>query len=173
MSERVMVAPVNRGALVVDMLDFLKAKVQADLEQGAHNPLLGEVRPQEELHMKTIVAVSSLVLVCFATPCAAQDAIRYVSRAPAGHPGYVLWSDFTFANYCRGEAARLAQIPSLKPLRSCEVDGQIRRTLEPGVKVERLDSTECRDMVQIRVLDGPMKDQVGCTTGSALTSVKP
>ena len=29
------------------------------------------------------------------------------------------------------------------------------------------------NMVQIRVLEGPLKNRVGCTTSSALTTVKP
>jgi hypothetical protein len=45
--------------------------------------------------------------------------------------------------------------------------------LEPGIQVERLDSTECQTMVQIRVLDGALKDKVGCVSGSDLTSIKP
>ena len=46
-------------------------------------------------------------------------------------------------------------------------------TLDPGTRVERLQSTDCDDMVQIRVLEGPLKNRVGCTTSSALTTVKP
>ena len=54
-----------------------------------------------------------------------------------------------------------------------ETGVQIKRRLDPGVKVERLEGTACRDMVQIRILEGPLKDQVGCTVGAALTSVAP
>ena len=46
-------------------------------------------------------------------------------------------------------------------------------TLEPGTRVEHLPSTACEEMVQIKVLEGPLKNRVGCTSKAALTTVKP
>lgn len=46
-------------------------------------------------------------------------------------------------------------------------------TADPGTQVERLESREYREVVQVRVLAGPLKGEVGCLPGGALTSLKP
>jgi hypothetical protein len=114
-----------------------------------------------------------LLLVASVGMTLAQDAIRYVVPAPESSRGYVLWSSHLAARQCSQAAIRGRNtrewcedgvVPGVKPKLG---------NLEPGTQVERLDSTECRDMVQIRVLDGALKGQVGCIAGAGLTSVKP
>ena len=113
----------------------------------------------------SLLAISSIAF--------SQEALRYIAARPPGQSQYVLWSSSVAALQC-GHAI----FKNLDIRQWCE-DGVVPGvkpklgTLEPGTRVKRLDSTECGDMVQIRILDGPLKDRVGCTTSSALTTVKP
>ena len=103
----------------------------------------------------------------------AQDTIRYVAPPPQGSPGYVLWSSALAARQCAQ-----AVLKGWNTREWCE-DGIAPGVkpklghLEPATPVERLDSTECRDTVQVRVLEGALKGQVGCVAGAGLTSIKP
>jgi len=116
------------------------------------------------------LGLSLLAMTSVAVP---QDALRYIAAKPPGHPKYVLWSSSVAARQC-GHALLKNQdvrqwcedgmVPGVKPKLG---------TLDSGTRVERLQSTDCDDMVQIRVLEGPLKNRVGCTTSSALTTVKP
>jgi hypothetical protein len=102
-----------------------------------------------------------------------QGAVRYIAARPPGQSNYVLWSSSLAAEQCGHAMLKNTDIRQW-----CE-DGVVPGvrpklgTLEPGTRVERLNSTDCQDMVQIRILDGRLKDQIGCTTASALMSVKP
>src|SRR5262245_32888926 len=102
-----------------------------------------------------------------------QEAIRYIAARPPGQSKFVLWSSSVAARQC-GHAL----LKNQDVRKWCE-EGMVSGTkpklgtLDPGTRVERLQSTECDDMAQIKVLDGPRKGRVGCTTLSALTTVKP
>ena len=102
-----------------------------------------------------------------------QEAIRYIAARPPGQSKFVLWSSSVAARQC-GHAL----LKNQDVRKWCE-EGMVSGTkpklgtLDPGTQVERLQSTECDDMAQIKVLDGPLKGRVGCTTVSALTTVKP
>jgi hypothetical protein len=116
------------------------------------------------------LGLSFLAVTSVAVP---QEAVRYIAARPPGQPKYVLWSNSVAARQC-GHALLKNQdirkwcedgmVPGVKPKLG---------TLEAGTRVERLQSTDCDDMAQIRVLEGPLKNRVGCTTRSALTTVKP
>ena len=115
----------------------------------------------------------SLFLLAVTSVAVPQEAIRYIGTRPPGQSKYVLWSSSMAARQC-GHALLKNQdvrqwceegmIPGVKPKLG---------TLDPGTRVEQLQSTECEDMAQIKVLEGPLKNRVGCTNRSALTAVKP
>jgi len=116
------------------------------------------------------LCLSVLAMTSVAVP---QEAIRYIGARAPGQSKYVLWSSSMAARQC-GHALLKNQdirkwceegmVPGVKPKLG---------VLNPGTQVERLQSTECEEMVQIRVLEGPLKGRVGCMTVSALTTVKP
>jgi hypothetical protein len=123
------------------------------------------------------IAVFSAV-ACFAASASlggAQSNIGYVISVPkgSGAGGYVLWSSHLAASQCGH-----AMLRNLNVREWCEegtvpgVRPKLGR-LKAGTVVEKLDSTECGDMVQVRVLSGELKDQVGCAAAAALTSAKP
>ncbi len=126
---------------------------------------------------RIVIAVLSAV-ACFAVSTSfsgAQSNIRYVVSVPkgSGAEGYVLWSSYLAASQCGH-----AMLRNLNVREWCE-DGTVPGVrpklgrLKAGTVVEKLDSTECHDMVQVRVLSGELKDQVGCAAASALTSARP
>jgi hypothetical protein len=111
----------------------------------------------------------ALALVLVAAVAAAEE-IRYIGASPAP-----LWTNWvTFSNCAR---SRAEGDPPANQKMFCQ-DGfsglkpQVG-TLEPGTTVEQLDSTECRELVRIRVVTGPLKGRMGCIPGNALTTVKP
>ena len=114
-----------------------------------------------------------LSLLAMTSVAVSQDAIGYIAARPSGQSKHVLWSSSVAARQC-GHAL----LKNQDVRKWCE-DGMIPGvkaklgTLEPGTRVERLHSTECDDMAQIKVLEGPLKGRVGCTNVSALTTVKP
>jgi hypothetical protein len=125
--------------------------------------------------VRRIVLFATLGLFLLAVTSAAvpQEAIRYIGARAPGQSKYVLWSSSVAARQC-GHALLKNQdvrqwcedgmIPGVKPKLGA---------LDPGTRVEQLQSTECEDMAQIKVLEGPLKNRVGCTTRSALKTVKP
>lgn len=120
-----------------------------------------------------LFATFGLSLLTMTSGAVSQEAIRYIGARPPGQSKHVLWSSSVAARQC-GHALLKNQdvrqwcedgmVPGVKPKLG---------TLDPGTRVERLQSTDCDGMVQIRVLEGPLKNRVGCTTSSALTTVKP
>ena len=125
------------------------------------------------MQRRVVFGTLGLSLLAMTSVPVPQDALRYIAAKPPGHSKYVLWSSSVAARQC-GHALLKNQdvrqwcedgmVPGVKPKLG---------TLDPGTRVERLQSTDCDDMVQIRVLEGPLKNRVGCTTNSALTTVKP
>lgn len=125
------------------------------------------------MQRRVVFGTLGLSLLAMTSVAGPQDALRYIAAKPPGHPKYVLWSSSVAARQC-GHALLKNQdvrqwcedgmVPGVKPKLG---------TLDSGTRVERLQSTDCDDMVQIRVLEGPLKNRVGCTTSSALTTVKP
>jgi hypothetical protein len=125
--------------------------------------------------VRRIALFATLVLSLLAVTSIAipQEAIRYIGARPPGQSKYVLWSSSVAARQC-GHALLKNQdvqqwcedgmVPGVKPKLG---------TLDPGTRVEQLQSTECEDMAHIKVLEGPLKNRVGCTTRSALKTAKP
>jgi hypothetical protein len=116
--------------------------------------------------MKQLARRGSLVVVLFLLASvgttSAQEALRYV--APGREESRVLWPSRRAVAECRQAFLRGWDF------RPWCGEGVV---LEPATSVERLDSTECRDMVQVRLLEGALKGQVGCIAGAGLTSIKP
>ena len=111
-----------------------------------------------------------LMMTSVAVP---EEVIRYIAARSPGQSKFVLWSSSMAARQC-GHAllknhdvqqwCEDGMVPGVKPKLG---------TLDPGTRVERLQSTECEEMVRIKVLEGPLKNRVGCTSKAALTTVKP
>ena len=120
-----------------------------------------------------LFATLGLFLLTVTSVAAPQEAIRYIGARPPGQSKYVLWSSSVAARQCGHALLKNQDVRQW-----CE-DGMVTGvkpklgTLDPGTRVERLPSTACEDMVQIRVLEGALKNRVGCTSHSALTTVKP
>jgi hypothetical protein len=106
-----------------------------------------------------------------ATPAIA-GVVRYVVATPGGPPEYMLWTSYTASVNC----AR-ALLFSSDPRPWCEdgIAGVRPKVggLNHGTEVEVLDDDECRDMVHARVLTGPLRGEVGCIVGRALSPTRP
>ena len=123
--------------------------------------------------MKVPLLLVSLIAAAIPGPSMADDPIRYIAAPTKAANKFVLWSSYRAATQC-GHAMLAGRDvrkwceegtgPSHKPKLG---------KLDAGTRVERLDSTECDAMVQIRVLDGPLTGAIGCVSTAALTSVKP
>ena len=111
-----------------------------------------------------------LPLLAIATVTAGE--IRYVNATAGGPAEYTLWTSYAASTNC----AR-ALLYGYDPLQWCEegVAGIRPKvgSLPHGTEVEVLDGTECRDMVQARVLTGPLKGQAGCIVARGLSAGRP
>jgi len=122
---------------------------------------------------RAVLVGVSVSLLAMTSAALSQDAARYIAARGPGQPKHVLWSSSVAAQQCGHALLKNQDVrkwceegmaPGIKPKLG---------TLEPGTRVERLQSNECHDMAQIKVLEGPLKGHVGCTNVSALTTVKP
>lgn len=114
----------------------------------------------------------ALTLLSLAPPRAHAGETRYVNAVPGGPAEYTLWTSYTASVNCAK-----ALLYSWDPLPWCE-DGVAglrpkQGSLPHGTQVEVLDTTECRDMVHARVVDGPLKDKVGCIVARGLSASRP
>lgn len=98
--------------------------------------------------------------------------VRYVVVTPETPPEFTLWSSYMASINC-GRALINGWdqrewceegVAGIKP----KIGG-----LAHGTEVEVIDGTECRDMVQVRVLAGDLKGKVGCVVSRALSETKP
>ncbi len=124
--------------------------------------------------------VSVLIGVCgvyFATAALAGE-MRYVVRhgrddRKSASVQYPLWESWAALQICvEKDVATVLGGGKLDagPKRCPEAEVG---SLSLGTKVELLDSHECRDMVYVRVLTGPLKGKVGCFPPEALSSLQP
>jgi hypothetical protein len=121
------------------------------------------------------LALAVTLAVPLAAPARADDPIRYVVAQKSG-AGWTMWTNGSGPNACA--AALLAASRQRQNVvgQTCDSLLGVKMTVgtaDPGTQVERLESRECREMVQVRVLGGPLKGEVGCLPGGALTSLKP
>jgi hypothetical protein len=120
--------------------------------------------------MKSIALALGLLLL--SSLAHAQDALRYVVPSPRPAP---LWQSLQSSRACGAKVlleitSRRATPPGTYVDTFCAeylVGG-----LESPTRVERLDAP-CGDMVQVRVLDGPLQGKTGCVAAKSLTSIKP
>src|SRR5215471_7751003 len=104
------------------------------------------------------LCLSVLAMTSVAVP---QEAIRYIGARPPGQSKYVLWSSSLAARQCGHALLKNQDVQQW-----CE-DGTALGVkpklgmLDPGTRVEQLQSTACEDMAQIIVLEGPLKNRVG------------
>jgi hypothetical protein len=108
-----------------------------------------------------------------ATHAFAEGEHQYVKMTNSGQ-AVVLWTDRLAATNC----ARATLRGTEQDRRELCEDGTVGTkpkvgVLEAGTEVERLDPRACGDLVQVRVLDGPLTGGVGCISGGALTRVRP
>lgn len=122
--------------------------------------------------MRILVLVLTLAVMLSALVFA--DEIRYVVQGPSPG-GYPLWSNWVSFNNCARALTRGGSPADVQMFCQDGFSGIKSKVgaLGPGTTVERLDTTECRDMVRIRVVTGELKGQTGCISGDALTSIKP
>ena len=114
-----------------------------------------------------------VLLALVAGPTVAQSALGWVVPSKTGG-GWALWANWDTFNTCA--RATIRGTPADQRM-FCQdgVAGVKPRVgeLAPGTLVERLDSRTCREMVTIRVGEGPLKGETGCISANALTSTKP
>src|SRR5580765_471001 len=116
-----------------------------------------------------------LLALAFAltTDAFADGEHQYVKVTKSGQ-GVILWVDRLAATNC----ARAILRGTEQDRRELCEDGTMGTKpkvglLDAGTEVERLDPRVCGDLVQVRVLDGPLTGGVGCISGGALTRVRP
>ena len=111
--------------------------------------------------------------IALTTPAFADGEHQYVKVTNSGQ-GVILWIDRLAATNC----ARATLRGTEQDRRELCEDGTVGAKpkvglLDPGTEVERLDPRACGDLVQVRVVDGPLTGGVGCISGGALTRVRP
>ena len=111
--------------------------------------------------------------VALTTHAFAEGEHQYVKLTNSGL-GVILWTDRLAATNC----ARATVRGTDQERRELCEDGTAGTkpklgVLEAGTEVERLDPRACGDLVQVRVLDGPLTGGIGCVSGGALTRVRP
>ena len=111
--------------------------------------------------------------VALTTHAFAEEEHQYVKLTNSGM-GVILWTDRLAATNCARAAVRGTE----QERRALCEDGAAGTKpkvglLNAGTEVERLDPRACGDLVQVRVLDGPLTGGIGCISGGALTRVRP
>ncbi len=111
-----------------------------------------------------------LTVMIALSPHAFAGEHQYVALTKSGQ-SVILWTDRLAATNCARATIRGSEQDKRE---FCEVGaaGTVGR-LDPGTEVERLDPRACGDLVQVRVLGGPLTGGVGCISGGALTRLKP
>src|SRR5262245_27480885 len=113
------------------------------------------------------------LLALVAGPAVAQSALRRVVPSKTGG-GWALWASWDTFTTCT-RATILGTPADERMFCTDGVAGAKPRVgeLAPGTLVERLESRTCREMVTIRVGEGPLKGETGRISANALTSTKP
>jgi hypothetical protein len=111
--------------------------------------------------------------IALTTHAFAEEEHLYVALTKSGQ-GVILWTDRLAATNC----ARATLRGTEQERRELCEDGAAGTKpkvglLDVGTEVERLDPRVCGDLVQVRVLGGPLTGGVGCISGGALTRVRP
>ena len=103
----------------------------------------------------------------------AEGEHQYVALPKSGQ-GVILWADRLAATNCARATMRGTE-QERRELCEDGVGGAKPKVglLDAGTEVERLDPRACGDLVQVRVLGGPVAGGVGCISGGALTRVRP
>jgi len=114
-----------------------------------------------------------VMTVALAAPAFAGEH-QYIALPKSGQ-GVILWSDRAAATNC-GRATLRGTDKDRRELCEDGVAGGAKPKvglLEAGTEVERLDPRACGDLVQVRVLEGPVSGGIGCISGGALTNTRP
>jgi hypothetical protein len=118
--------------------------------------------------------LASLLVLTIAlnTHAFAEGEHQYVALTRSGQ-GVILWTDRLAATNCARAAVR-----GTDQERRDLCDGTAGTkpkvgVLDAGTEVERLDPRACGDLVQVRVVGGPLAGGIGCISGGALTRVQP
>ena len=111
--------------------------------------------------------------IALTTNAAGEGEHLYVALTQSGQ-GVILWTDRLAATNC----ARATMLGSEQDQRKfCEEGAAGTKPkvglLDAGTEVERLEPRACGDLVQVRVLGGPLTGGIGCISGGALTRVRP
>ena len=111
--------------------------------------------------------------VALTTHAFAEGQHQYVAVTGSGQ-GVVLWTDRLAATNCARATVRGTE----QERRALCEDGAAGTkprvgVLDAGTEVERLDPRACGDLVQVRVLGGPLAGGIGCISGGALRRVQP
>ena len=111
--------------------------------------------------------------IALTTHAFAEEEHQYVKVTTSGQ-GVILWTDRLAATNC----ARATLRGTEQERRELCEDGAAGTKpkvglLDAGTEVERVDPRACGDLVQVRVLGGPLTGGVGCISGGALTRVRP
>jgi phosphoribosylamine-glycine ligase len=111
--------------------------------------------------------------IALTTNAFAEGEHQYVKALNSGK-GVILWTDRLAATNC----ARATLRGTDQERRELCEDGTAGTKpkvglLDAGTEVERLDPRACGDLVQVRVLDGPLTGGIGCISGGGLTRVRP
>ena len=111
--------------------------------------------------------------IALTTHAFAEEEHQYVKVTTSGQ-GVILWTDRLAATNC---ARAILRGTEQERRELCE-DGAAGTKpkvglLDVGTEVERVDPRACGDLVQVRVLGGPLTGGVGCISGGALTRVRP
>ena len=119
------------------------------------------------------LALLLALTIALTTHAFAEGEHQYVKPTNSGR-GVILWTDRLAATNCARAAVRGTEQERRE---LCE-DGTAGTKpkvgqLNAGTEVERLDPRACGDLVQVRVLDGPLTGGIGCISGGALTRVRP
>ena len=111
--------------------------------------------------------------IALTTHAFAEGEHQYVKLTNSGL-GVILWTDRLAATNCARATLRGTE-QDRRALCEDGVAGTKPKVglLDAGTEVERLDPRACGDLVQVRVLDGPLTGGIGCISGGALTRVRP
>jgi hypothetical protein len=113
------------------------------------------------------------LMIGLTTHAFAEGEHQYVKLTSSGQ-GVILWTDRVAATNC----ARATLRGTEQDRRELCEDGTAGTKpkvglLDAGTEVERLNSRECGDLIQVRVLAGALTGGVGCISGGALTRIRP
>ena len=114
-----------------------------------------------------------VLTVALTTLAFAEGEHQYVKVTNSGL-GVILWTDRLAATNCARATLRGTDQDRRELCENGTAGAKPKvGLLDVGTEVERLDPRACGDLVQVRVVDGPLTGGVGCISGGALTRVRP